>query len=88
MILHVLIAMVVGWIQDHQQRVITYLREENRVLRAQLGGRRLCLTETERRRLPLVFPRQPAAVGMPEIMPVLDRTLSPFGSAPAVTAQV
>jgi putative transposase len=51
MILHVLIAMVDGWIQDHQQRVITYLREENRVLRTQLGGRRLCLTETERRRL-------------------------------------
>jgi putative transposase len=51
MILHVLIAMVAGWIQDHQQRVITYLREENRVLKAQLGGRRLRLTETERRRL-------------------------------------
>ena len=51
MILHVLIAMVAGWIQDHQQRVITYLREENRVFKAQLGGRRLRLTETERRRL-------------------------------------
>jgi putative transposase len=51
MILHVLIAMVAGWIQDHQQRVITYLREENRVLKAQLGGRRLRLTETERQRL-------------------------------------
>src|SRR5882724_234667 len=51
MILHVLIAMVAGWLQCHQQRVITYLREENRVLKAQLGGRRLRLTETERRRL-------------------------------------
>jgi putative transposase len=51
MILHVLIAMVAGWIQCHQQRVINYLREENRVLRAQLAGRRLRLTETERRRL-------------------------------------
>lgn len=51
MILHVLIAMVAGWIQCHQQRVITYLGEENRVLKAQLGGRRLHLTETERRRL-------------------------------------
>ena len=51
MILHVLIAMVAGWIQYHQQRVITYLCEENRVLKAQLGGRRLHLTETERRRL-------------------------------------
>jgi hypothetical protein len=36
MILHVLIAMVAGWIQDHQQQVITYLREENRILKAHL----------------------------------------------------
>jgi putative transposase len=51
MILHILIAMVAGWIQRHQQRVITYLQEENRVLKAQLGGRGLRLTNTERRRL-------------------------------------
>lgn len=51
MILHVLIAMVAGWLQRHQQQVITYLHEENRVLKAQLGGRRLRLTNTERRRL-------------------------------------
>src|ERR687886_209684 len=51
MILHVLIAMVAGWLQRHQQQVITYLQEENRVLKAQLGGRRLRLTDTERRRL-------------------------------------
>jgi putative transposase len=51
MILHVLIAMVAGWLQRHQQQVITYLQEENRVLKAQLGGRRLRLTDTQRRRL-------------------------------------
>ena len=34
MILHVLIAMVAGWIQRHQQQVITYLHEENRILKA------------------------------------------------------
>src|SRR2546422_880739 len=51
MILHVLIAMVAGWLQRHQQQVITYLIEENRVRKAQLGGRRLRLTDTERRRL-------------------------------------
>jgi hypothetical protein len=51
MILHVLIAMVAGWLQRHQQQVITYLVEENRVLKAQLGGRRLRLSDTERRRL-------------------------------------
>ena len=51
MILHVLIAMVAGWIQRHQEQVITYLLAENRVLKAQLGGRQLRLTDTERRRL-------------------------------------
>jgi len=51
MILHVLIAMVAGWIQRHQQQVIAYLQEENRVLKAQLGPQRLRLTDTERRRL-------------------------------------
>src|SRR6059058_5517609 len=51
MILHVLIAMVAGWINRHQQQVIAYLQEENHVLKAQLGGRRLRLTDTERRRL-------------------------------------
>src|SRR5215470_13012408 len=51
MILHVLIAMIAGWLQRHQQQVIAYLQEENRVLKAQLGDRRLRLTDTERRRL-------------------------------------
>src|SRR5919109_952221 len=51
MMLHILIAMVAGWIQRHQQQVITYLHEEDRVLKAHLGGRRLRLTDTERRRL-------------------------------------
>jgi len=51
MILHVLIALVAGWLQRHQQHVITYLQEENRLLKAHLGGRRLRLTDTERRRL-------------------------------------
>ena len=32
MILQVLIAMVAGWVQRHQQQVIAYLSEENRVL--------------------------------------------------------
>jgi transposase InsO family protein len=51
MILHVLIAMIAGWLQRSQQQVIAYLLEENRVLKAHLGGSRLQLTDTERRRL-------------------------------------
>jgi hypothetical protein len=49
MILHMLIVMIAGWLQRHQQQVISYLIEENRVLKAHLGGRRLRLTDPERR---------------------------------------
>ena len=40
-----------GWINRHQQQVIEYLIEENRVLREQLKGRRVRLTDDQRRRL-------------------------------------
>src|SRR5882724_4423014 len=56
MILYVLIAMVAGWLQRHQQQVITYLLAENRVLKAQLDGRRLRLTDTDRRLAALAHP--------------------------------
>ena len=40
-----------GWVNRKQQEAIDYLLEENRVLREQLGGRRLRLTDDQRRRL-------------------------------------
>ena len=40
-----------GWASRRQQAVIGYLLEENAVLREQLGGRRLRLTDGQRRRL-------------------------------------
>ena len=46
----ILLAALAGWINQHQQAVIDYLREENRVLEEQLGGRRLRLTDYQRRR--------------------------------------
>jgi hypothetical protein len=42
---------VSGWMNQGQLQVIDYLREENRVLREQLGGRRLRLNDNQRRRL-------------------------------------
>ena len=42
-----------GWINQHQQAIIEYLLEENRVLRAAHGSRRLPLTDDQRRRLAL-----------------------------------
>src|SRR5690242_12908608 len=40
-----------GWMNQNQQYAIEYLREENRVLREQLGTRRLRFTDDQRRRL-------------------------------------
>src|SRR5262249_24172468 len=42
---------VAGWMNQRQLQVIDYLREENRVLREQLGERRLRFTDDQRRRL-------------------------------------
>ena len=40
-----------GWVNRQQQAVIDYLLEENRVLRAAHGPRRLHVTDDQRRRL-------------------------------------
>src|SRR5438309_4936051 len=40
-----------GWMNQHQQHVIHYLIEENRVLREPIGGRRMRFSDDQRRRL-------------------------------------
>ena len=42
---------IAGWLNRHQQHVIQYLIEENRVLREQIGNRRMRFTDDQRRRL-------------------------------------
>ena len=42
---------IAGWMNQHQQHHIDYLIEENRVLREQVGNRRLRFTDNQRRRL-------------------------------------
>src|SRR5438128_10254950 len=49
--LRLLLVTLAGWVNRHQQQVIEYLMEENRVLREQLKGRRVRLTDDQRRRL-------------------------------------
>jgi len=46
-----LLHLLSGWVNRRQLEVIAYLTEENAVLREQLGGRRLRLTDAQRRRL-------------------------------------
>ena len=48
--LQVLLVTLAGWVNRHQQHVIEYLMEENRVLKEQVKGRRLRLTDDQRRR--------------------------------------
>ena len=40
-----------GWLERREREAIAYLIEENRLLRRQLGHRRLRLTDDDRRRL-------------------------------------
>ena len=42
---------VAGWMSRHQQDVIDYLKEENRILREKLGKKRVLLNDEQRRRL-------------------------------------
>ena len=49
--LHFLVLILAGWVNRHQEDLIDYLREENRILREQLGRRPIRLTDAQRRRL-------------------------------------
>ncbi len=42
---------IAGILNEQQQRAIDYLKEENRVLREQLGNKQIRLTDEQRRRL-------------------------------------
>ena len=46
-----LLLVLAGWVNRQQQDVIDYQQEENRVLRAGLRGKRLRLSDDDRRRL-------------------------------------
>ena len=52
-----LLAALLGWLEREQRDVIAFLREENRVLKAQLGSRRLRLNDDQRRRLAVLGQR-------------------------------
>jgi hypothetical protein len=47
--LRLLLMGLVGWWNDQRQEGMAYLIEENRILRAQVRGRRLRLTDEDRR---------------------------------------
>jgi transposase InsO family protein len=49
--LRVLLLIVTGWLDRREREMLAYLIEENRVLRRQMCGRRLRLTDDDRRKL-------------------------------------
>lgn len=48
---HIVLVALAGWINREQQKVIDYLKEENRVLREQLGNKRPRFSDDQRCRL-------------------------------------
>lgn len=55
--LSMLLMMLAGWMNRQQQEMIDYLREENKILREKLGGKRILLTDNQRRRLAILGKR-------------------------------
>ena len=49
--LQMVLRVLTGWLERREREAIAYLIEENRILRCQLGTRRLRLTDDDRRRL-------------------------------------
>ena len=49
--LQIVLTVLTDWLDRREREAVAYLIEENRLLRRQLGGRRLRLTDDDRRRL-------------------------------------
>jgi transposase InsO family protein len=86
--LQMMLGVLIGWLDRRERDAIAYLIEEHRLLRRQLGGRRLRLTDDDRRQLAApsapTWPcdlagdrhdrhaRHPAAVASPADCPKVD----------------
>jgi len=46
-----LLVMLAGWLNRHQQDIIEYLKEENKILREKLGNKRILLNDSQKMRL-------------------------------------
>ena len=53
---------IAGWMNRQQQEAISYLREENRILREKLGQKRILLNVAQKRRLAAAAARLPRAL--------------------------
>ena len=62
--------LLAGWVNRQQEDVIDYLREENRVLLTGLRGKRLKLSDDDRRRLAVKAQALGAAKRWPRLRPL------------------
>lgn len=53
----IILTMLAGWINQHQQDVIEYLKAENAILKEKLGKKRLILSDEQRRKLAVLAKR-------------------------------
>jgi len=61
-----MLTMLAGWINQHQQDVIEYLKAENAILKEKIGKKRIILSDEQRRRL-AVLAKKIARKGLDEI---------------------
>jgi hypothetical protein len=74
--LQMVLSVLTGWLDRREREAIAYLVEENRLLRRQLGSRRLRLTDDERRRLAARAYRVGRVLRAAGLPPVLHRSTS------------
>ena len=70
--LQIFFLMIAGWVNRHQQAVIEYLQEENRILLEQLGGKPRRFTDAQR----IVLARKAKTVGRRRLL-VLGTIVTP-----------
>ncbi|MEN6384385.1 MAG: hypothetical protein ABFD79_04235 [Phycisphaerales bacterium] len=62
----IMLTMLAGWMNQHQQDVIEYLKTENAILKEKIGKKRIILSDEQRRRL-AVLAKKITRKGLDEI---------------------
>lgn len=71
--IYLVVIALCGWFSSHQQKVIDYLIEENRILKDQFEGQRLRFTDARRiRASPLIYSTHRAGSDIPESQDIAD----------------
>ena len=84
--MQLVLGMLTGWLDRRERKAIAYLIEQNRLLRRQLGGRPLAVTDEDRRGGPSVPSRPGGPAGVRGsgqfVIDLASRRLQILGSTP------